>query len=241
MGLVMAGVVPRGTRCSSCPAGWVADRLGSKPALIALRGGVVGADRTGRAGRRASPGLLVLWGLMGGAQAGHLPVLHEGHRRNLSAKPSRRSRPGRSRAAWPRRRRSPRRCHRPVARAADVATDLRVCTRFPGLVWAVAFALVVPATGRLEAHAARGSARRLARAAATGRAARSGGRSCITDRQMLLLCSQQFLRAGGDRCSSTPGSRDILQETKGSAPTESGSFASWPPLVGDVRRVARRD
>ena len=61
------------------PGGWVADRLGSKPALILFA--VVWSVLTGLAGLAAGLlGLLLLVGADGGVAGRHLPVLHEGHR-----------------------------------------------------------------------------------------------------------------------------------------------------------------
>src|SRR5689334_22254834 len=54
------------------PDGWVADRLGSKPALVLFA--VAWSVLTGLAGLAAGPlGLLLLWAAMGGAQAGIFP------------------------------------------------------------------------------------------------------------------------------------------------------------------------
>jgi nitrate/nitrite transporter NarK len=48
---------------------------------------------------------------------------------------------------------------------------------------------------------------------------------------MLLLCFQQFLRAGANVFYYTWFAR-FLQETRGLTTQSAGSLASWPPLVG---------
>src|SRR6185312_17418992 len=54
------------------PGGWLADRLGSKPALVVLS--IVWSLLTGLAGLAESwLALLLLWSLMGAAQAGIFP------------------------------------------------------------------------------------------------------------------------------------------------------------------------
>src|SRR5947208_6674198 len=54
------------------PSGWVADRLGSKPALLLFA--LVWSVLTGVTGLAGGlPGLLLLWSLMGGLQAGIFP------------------------------------------------------------------------------------------------------------------------------------------------------------------------
>ena len=66
------------------PGGWIADRLGSKPALVLLAVLWSVADRPGGTGRRL-PGAPAPVGVDGRRAGGHLPVLHEGHRRDVPA------------------------------------------------------------------------------------------------------------------------------------------------------------
>ena len=90
----------------------------------------------------------------------------------------------------------------------------------PGLVWAVAVRVRRAAPGRPEPTPLRND-RRLARAAA--RAERPVRWSkLVTDPQMLLLCFQQFLRAGAMVFFYTWFAR-FLQETKGLTRQEAGS------------------
>jgi MFS family permease len=59
------------------PSGWVADRLGTKPALILFA--VAWSSLTALAGLAMGyVGLLLLWGLMGAAQAGIFPCCTKG-------------------------------------------------------------------------------------------------------------------------------------------------------------------
>src|SRR5438034_1142562 len=53
----------------------------------------------------------------------------------------------------------------------------------------------------------------------------------ITDGQMLLLCFQQFLRAGAMVFFFTWFAR-FLQEAKGLSPQAAGALAFWPPFAG---------
>jgi nitrate/nitrite transporter NarK len=53
----------------------------------------------------------------------------------------------------------------------------------------------------------------------------------FTDRQMLLLCFQQFLRAGAMVFFYTWFAR-YLQETKGLSEQDAAEFSSWPPFAG---------
>src|SRR5207253_2478670 len=53
----------------------------------------------------------------------------------------------------------------------------------------------------------------------------------VTDGQMLLLCFQQFLRAGAMVFFYTWFAR-FLQETKGLSTRDAGELAFWPPFAG---------
>jgi nitrate/nitrite transporter NarK len=55
----------------------------------------------------------------------------------------------------------------------------------------------------------------------------------FTDRNMIFLCGQQFLKAGATAMFFTWYPR-ILQETKGLSPQESGDLAAWPLIAGIV-------
>src|SRR5947207_2475146 len=71
LGLVMGAWYLAYALCQ-LPSGWVADRLGSKPALVLFA--VLWSALTGLAGLAGGlPALLLLWGLMGGFQAGVFP------------------------------------------------------------------------------------------------------------------------------------------------------------------------
>ena len=145
------------------PGGWVADRLGSKPALVIFA--TMWSLLTGLAGLAAGPlGLLLLWALMGGAQAGIFPVLHQGHWGHVPEDPA----SVRLRCAgvlYEPRRRSGARNHQPIARAAVLAANLRAL-RCAGARLGDSVRSHRAATGLTEAGPAGGSTGRLARFAA---------------------------------------------------------------------------
>lgn len=208
------------------PGGWIADRLGSKPALILFA--VLWSVLTGVAGLAAGlPGLLLLWGLMGAAQAGIFPCCTKAIG-----------------ATFPRTQQAfasgMLACCMSLGGALSPAITGQLLTSLPwqhifaiyavpGLVWALAFALVVP----------RPDAPRLAPVevpdwhALPPEAASGGARwtRLVTDGQMLLLCFQQFLRAGAMVFFYTWFAR-FLQETKGLSPQDAGALAFWPPFAG---------
>jgi len=104
----------------------------------------------------------------------------------------------------------------------------------PGLLWAVLYWLLVrrpdgpqpaPEPSREEAedwHA-------LPPAQEASSHFRVG--KLVTDPQMVLLCFQQFLRAGAMVFFYTWFAR-FLQETKGLSTRDAGELAFWPPFVG---------
>jgi nitrate/nitrite transporter NarK len=102
----------------------------------------------------------------------------------------------------------------------------------PGLVWAVLFALAVP-----RPEGARPTPREerpedwhaLPPAPAAATPVRWS--KLVTDGQMLLLCFQQFLRAGAMVFFYTWFAR-FLEETKGLSPQAAGTLAFWPPFAG---------
>jgi nitrate/nitrite transporter NarK len=114
----------------------------------------------------------------------------------------------------------------------------------PGIVWAVAFALLVP---RPEAPTVYKQPRQTADDAdwhalppSTPDDPPNSGESVaipirwsklVTEPQMLLLCIQQFLRAGPMVLFFTWFAR-VLAETRGLSESVAGGLASWPPFVG---------
>lgn len=216
LGLVM-GVWFWAYAACQLPSGWAADRLGSKPALVlfavgwsALTGlaGVVGP--AGGVG-----GLLVVWALMGAAQAGLFPCATKAIGATV-----------------------------PKGRQA-VASGLLACSMglgtalgpiltgrlfgplswpqvlavyaVPGLVWAGLFAVLVR---RPDAPRAAGPAPPPADWSRLWR-----------DRPMRLLCLQQFLRASAIAFFITWFPRFLI-ETRGVTRQEAGDLAAWPPLAG---------
>ena len=217
MGAVMA-VWYWGYALAQLPAGWLADRLGSKPALVlsAVAWSVLTA-LTGLATGVA--GLVVLWGLMGCAQAGIFPCCTKAI--GATFPPT-----GQAFASG--------------ALAASMALGAAVGQRLtakllgalswqqilawyavPGLVWAFAFALAVP---RPEASAfSRFPAER-----SDDRAVRWS--KLLTDWQMQLLNAQQLFRAAAVAFFYTWFPR-YLKETRYLTEHEAGELAFWPPLA----------
>jgi sugar phosphate permease len=218
------------------PGGWVADRLGSKAALVLFA--VLWSLLTGLAGLATGlPGLLLLWALMGAAQAGVFPCCTKA----IGAVFPRTQQAFASGALA---------CCMSLGGAlapaitAELLGPLSWQAIFalyaaPGLAWAVVFALVVP---RPDSPAAKPSQETPGEDDAEDdwhalppspapSAAPARWTKIITDPQMLLLCFQQFLRAGANVFYYTWFAR-FLQETKGLTTQAAGSLASWPPLVG---------
>ena len=200
------------------PAGWVTDRLGSKRALVLF---VTGWSLlTGLAG--VATGfyeLLLLWSLMGLAQTGLVPGAAKaiggwfpptGRAFGSGMIASSMALGGAVApliAAW-------------LLLSFEWRTVLGLYV-IPGLVWAFAFAVIVP--GR------QGSApppdplgETFARMAASS--------------PMLLLCAQQFFRAAAMALFFTWFPR-FLQEVFGVTQSESGRLAMWPGLAAMVGGV----
>jgi nitrate/nitrite transporter NarK len=100
----------------------------------------------------------------------------------------------------------------------------------PGLVWAAVFVFVVP---RPDAPKPTPLAERTDDWHALPQEAERPVRwsKLVTDPQMVLLCFQQFLRAGAMVFFYTWFAR-FLQETKGLGGREAGALAFWPPFAG---------
>lgn len=198
------------------PAGWVADRLGSKPALVIFAAAWSGL--TAVVGLASGfVGLAVLWALMGAAQAGIFPCAtkaigatfpktEQGFASGLLA----------------------------CCMAGGAALSVEVTGRLfgplswqavlavyavPGLVWALVFAVVVPRPD-------------------TPRPPDPNREPLdwtllVADRDLVLVCLQQLQRAGATALFFTWFPR-FLQETKGLTTAESGSLSKWPLLAGIV-------
>jgi MFS family permease len=198
----------------------MADRFGSKVALTLFT--VLWSALTGMAGLATGfAGLLLLWTLMGGAQAGIVPCATKA----IGATFGRTEQAFASGALA---------CC--MAFGAALAQNLtgrllgpltwqQILAGYavPGLIWAVAFAALVPRPD--------GPRPATPTAAAPVRWSR-----LVTDPQMVLLCGQQFQRAAATALFFTWFPR-YLQETKGVTPLESGSLAAWPLLAGMLGAV----
>ena len=212
------------------PGGWLADRLGSKSALVILA--VSWSLLTGLAGLAAGlPGLLLLWALMGGVQAGIFPCCTKA----IGATFPRTQQAFASGALA---------CCMSLGGALAPAITgellgplswrlIFAVYAIPGLVWAVWFWLAVPrpeAPKTPEPQERPDDWHALPPAPETP-AGEVRWTRLATDPQMLLLCFQQFLRAGAMVFFYTWFAR-FLQETKGLSPKDAGGLAFWPPFAG---------
>jgi MFS family permease len=213
MGVVM-GAWYWGYALFQLPSGWVADRIGSKTALIVFC--VAWSACTALAGQATRfEELAALWALMGCAQAGLFPCATKAI--GAAFKADQQAFASGILACT-------------MAMGAAVAQRLTpqllgmftwqqilVVYAVPGLVWAVAFALLVKRPDPPAPPAANRP--------------RLKWSKLVTDRQMQILCLQQFLRAAAIAFFYTWFPR-YLQETKGVSVQEAGNFASWPPFAG---------
>ena len=200
------------------PSGWLAERLGSKSALIlsaaawSIITGLVGLS-TGLLG------LSILWALMGGAQAGMFPCAT----RAIGTVFTRTEQAFAS--GW---------LACSMALGAALAQwltgvllgplhlkwqEILALYSLPGLMWAVAYGLAVP---RVDAPIEPKS---------RSDASPTPWSRLFTNPQMLLLTLQQLQRAGATALFFTWFPR-YLQEAKHVSTLESGSLAAWPLVAG---------
>jgi MFS family permease len=217
MGLVM-GTWYWGYALCQLPAGWLADRWGSKAALALYA--VLWSALTGAVGLATGlPGLLLVWGAMGCAQAGIFPCATKAVGALFPA--TERAIASGFLAA----------CMAMGAAIAPVLTGrllgplswqaIFALYALPGLLWAVVFAVRVPRLDPPPAPADDGSA-----GTEPIRWAK-----LVTDVHMVLLCVQQLLRAGAMAFFFTWFPR-FLQETKGISQLDAGTLAAWPCVGG---------
>jgi nitrate/nitrite transporter NarK len=105
----------------------------------------------------------------------------------------------------------------------------------PGLVWAVLFLKIVPRPEPVKPAPVEDQPPEQpdwhALPTSPVEGSRVGWSKLLTDGQMLLLCFQQFLRAGAMVFFYTWFAR-YLKEAKGLNTAEAGTLAFWPPFVG---------
>lgn len=197
------------------PSGWVADRLGSKPALVLFA--VTWSALTATAGLADGfVSLLLLWALMGAAQAGIFPCATKAIGATF---PKTEQAFASGLLAC---------CMAGGAALAQKVTgvlfgpltwhQVLAVYALPGFAWALVFALAVP---RPDAPRS---------VPATPRP-RVDWTLLVADWNMVLLCLQQFQRAAATALFFTWFPR-FLQETKGVSSAESGELAAWPLLAG---------
>src|SRR5262245_41807159 len=203
------------------PSGWVADRIGSKPALIIFA--VLWSVLTAATGTATGfTGLWTIWGMMGVAQAGIFVCATKA----IGATFPKTEQAFASGALAC--------CMAGGAALSQYVTgqlfgplswqEILVVYAVPGLVWAVAFALAVPPPE--QSSEAQSPATLQAATPAPVQWSR-----LFIDPQMLLLCAQQFQRAAAFALFFTWFPR-YLQETKGVSAAESGGLAAWPLIAG---------
>jgi len=208
------------------PGGWVADRLGSKPALILFA--VSWSVLTGLAGLASGfPSLVLLWALMGAAQAGIFPCCTKAI--GAAFPPAQQAFASGALA-----------CSMALGGALAPAMTGQLLRTLswqaifalyaaPGLIWAILFARTFqnPDTIPAQSSGAKGDPPRVA----SDLHEPIRWTKLVTDPQMLLLCFQQFLRAGAMVFFYTWFAR-FLQETRGLSEQQAGSLAFWPPFAG---------
>ncbi|MBX9627988.1 MAG: MFS transporter [Gemmataceae bacterium] len=195
------------------PSGWLADRLGSKPALVLFAVGW--SVLTGLAGLAGGfGGLLAVWGLMGAAQAGLFPCATKAIGATVP-------KTGQAFAS------GLLACSMALGGALGPFLTGRLLGpltwpqvfalyAIPGLVWAAAFAVAVRRPGGTAPPAALPP---------------MAWSRLWTDNPMRLLCLQQFLRASAVAFFYT-WFPQFLQETRGVTEKAAGDLAAWPPLAG---------
>lgn len=210
------------------PAGAVAERFGSKHALIAFA--VLWSALTALTGTATSfTELCLVWGLMGVAQAGIFVCATKG----IGATFPKTEQAIASGALAC--------CMAGGAALSQYITgellgtltwpQILVLYSVPGFLWAVAFALVVPAPDRPKPEPEAGPEPEDWEYTPPGPEPKPAWSRLLTDSNMLLLCAQQYLRAGAVALFFTWFPR-YLQETKGVSVASSGGLAALPLVAG---------
>ncbi len=217
MGIAMA-VWYWGYAFMQLPAGWVADRMGSRPALLLFA--TLWSILTAATGLVTGyTGLLLVWGLMGCAQAGLFPcaakAIGSTFPKENQAFASGGLAAGMAMGAAI--------SHWLSGQLLGPLTWQQILAVYavPGVCWAMLFAKFVP---RWDDRA---------KVAATDDVPASPIRwqKLATDAQMQILCAQQFFRASAMALFYTWLPR-FLRETHGVTEQRAGELAFCPPLVG---------
>jgi len=211
------------------PGGWVADRLGSKRALVLFAS--IWSALTGLAGAAGSAfgwlGLLVTWSLMGASQAAIFPCCTKAIG-----------------ATFPRKQQAF--ASGMLAASMNLGAGLAPLTTgqlighlawqqifalyaAPGLLWAFVFALAVPRPDKAPEKKPKDAVDEWHALPPANRT--PAWRHMLGDGQMRLLCFQQFLRAGAMVFFFTWFAR-YLEEAKHVSPEQAGTLAAYPPFAG---------
>jgi len=214
MGVVM-GAWYWGYSLTQLPTGWIADRLGSKAALVIFA--ALWSLLTALTGLTENLlGLTIVWGLMGCAQAGIFPCATKaigatfplaGQAFASGALAAFMSL-GAAIAQW----------LTPRLLGTLSWQQILLIYAVPGLAWAVVFATAMP---RLDPPTA----------SVAAKANPMRWSKLTADTQMQLICAQQFLRAGATSFFYTWCPRYFI-EAFGVSQQEAGELASSPPLAG---------
>jgi MFS family permease len=210
------------------PAGWLADRWGSRSALVVFA--VLWSLLTGVVGLATGlPGLLLLWGAMGCAQAGIFPCATKAIGTLFPA--TQRAFASGMLACC-------------MALGAAIAPALTAkllgplglswqaifaLYAIPGLIWAAVFAARVPPLEQPPPSQEEPDDWAMPPPPPAEEPIR--WTKLVTDGHMVLLCVQQLLRAGATAFFFTWFPR-FLQETKGVELADAGTLAAWPCVGG---------
>lgn len=219
------------------PSGWVADRLGSKHALVLFA--ITWSVFTGLSGLATGlPGILFLWGLMAAAQAGIFPCCTKAI--GATYPQSKQAFASGMLMAF---------MSLGGALAPAITSQLQDTTfnltwreifaiyTLPGILWAIAFTIFIPRPETLRSSASPPSIAEKTpnpehrQENANQFRTSSPWLKLITDPQMLLLSIQQFFRAGPMVIFYTWFAR-VLSETGDLSQSTAGWLASLPPLLG---------
>jgi MFS family permease len=216
------------------PSGWVADRIGSKPALIVFA--VLWSVLTALTGTATDfISLAAIWGAMGLAQAGIFVCATKA----ISATFVRTQQAFAAGALAC--------CMAGGAALSSYVTGQLLTGHsgfspltwqttllvyaVPGIVWALAFALIVPNPERKPKPEPQADPDEWMPPPRAEPLAPVRWSRLLTDPSMILLCSQQFMRAGAAALFFTWFPR-YLRETKGVSVADSGSLTALPLLGG---------
>ncbi|WP_020475186.1 MFS transporter [Zavarzinella formosa] len=219
MGIVMA-VWYWSYALMQLPSGWLADRLGSRLGLVFFA--TIWSMLTAATGLATGfTGLLMVWGLMGCAQAGLFPCATKAIGATFP-KENQASASGGLSACMAM---GSAISHRLSGSLLGICSWRQILTIYtlPGLCWTFLFAVFAPRWKERTTEAEpeeKGP-----------NTPSSHWLKLATDSQMLIICGQQFFRASAVALFYTWLPR-YLREIHGLSEERAGELASWPPICG---------